>query len=198
MAKWPSRFRAIGQIVVKNTMKNTTALILLMGAVVAGSTLARGLDDTHMQHMQHMQPVEPGPSADTPRDTGPAPDPREFVGLPAPMQEHMLGNMRDHLATVNEIIGDVAGDKLDVAAKRAEQRLGMSSLALHDAAHMAPFMPKPMQDVGTSMHHAASRLAIVLQDASVSPTLESMREVNRALHEVTTACTACHAAYRIR
>lgn len=46
--------------------------------------------------------------------------------------------------------------------------------------------------------HAASRLAIVLQDASVSPTLESMREVNRALHEVTTACTACHAAYRIR
>ena len=89
-------------------------------------------------------------------------------------------------------------DKLDAAAKLTEQRLGMSSLSLHDAAHMAPFMPKPMQDLGTSMHRAASRLVIVLQDASLSPTYDSMRDVNRALHEVTTACTACHASYRIR
>ena len=42
------------------------------------------------------------------------------------MQEHMLGNMRDHLATLNEIIGDVAEGKFDAAAKLAEQRLGMS------------------------------------------------------------------------
>ena len=83
-------------------------------------------------------------------------------------------------------------------AKISEQRLGMSSLGLHGAAHMAPFMPQPMQDVGTSMHHAASRLAIVLQDTSVSPTLDTMRDVNRALHEVTTSCTSCHAGYRIR
>ena len=106
--------------------------------------------------------------------------------------------MRDHLATVNEIIGDIANDKFDEAATLAEQRLGMSSLALHDDAHMAPFMPNPMQETGTSMHHAASRLVIALQDASISPTVESMRDVNRALHEVTTACTACHASYRIR
>ena len=127
-----------------------------------------------------------------------AQDTREAVKLPPMMREHMLGNMRDHLVTLNEIIGDVADAKLDEAAKLAEQRLGMSSLALHDAAHMAPFMPKPMQDLGTSMHHAASRLVIVLQDASISPTVDSMRDVNRALHEVTTACTACHASYRIR
>ena len=113
------------------------------------------------------------------------------------MQEHMLGNMRDHLATLNEIIGDVADGKFDEAAKLFEQRLGMSSLGLHGAAHMAPFMPKPMQDIGTSMHRAASRLAIVLQDTSVSPTFDTMRDVNRALHAVTTSCTACHANYRI-
>jgi hypothetical protein len=29
-----------------------------------------------------------------------AQDTRELVRLPAPMQEHMLGNMRDHLATL--------------------------------------------------------------------------------------------------
>jgi cytochrome c556 len=48
------------------------------------------------------------------------------------------------------------------------------------------------------MHHAASRLVIVLQDASVSPSLDTMRNVSRALHEVTQSCTACHASYRIR
>jgi hypothetical protein len=131
-------------------------------------------------------------------DTAPAQDARELVRLPEPMQEHMLGNMRDHLATLNEIIGNVADGKFDEAAKLAEQRLGMSSLGLHGATHMAPFMPQPMRDIGTSMHRAASRLAIVLQDTSVSPTLDTMRDVNRALHEVTTTCTACHAGYRIR
>jgi hypothetical protein len=114
------------------------------------------------------------------------------------MQEHMLGNMRDHLATLNEILGDVADSKYDAAAKIAEQRLGMSSLSLHGAAHLAPFLPKPMQDIGTSMHRAASRLVIVLQDASITPTAEAMRDINRALYAVTSACEACHASYRIR
>ena len=129
---------------------------------------------------------------------GQAQDTRELVRLPAPMQEHMLGNMRDHLATLNEIIGDVADSKFDEAAKIAEQRLGMSSLSLHGAAHLAPYLPKPMQDIGTSMHHAASRLVIVLQDASITPTADAMRGIDRALHEVTTACEACHASYRVR
>jgi hypothetical protein len=128
----------------------------------------------------------------------PAQDARALVRLPEPMQEHMLGNMRDHLVTLNEVIGDVADGKYDAAAELAEQRLGMSSLSLHGAAHMAPFMPQPMQDIGTSMHHAASRLAIMLQNASVSPSLDSMRDVSRAIHEVTATCTACHAGYRIR
>jgi len=129
---------------------------------------------------------------------GEAQDTRQLVRLPEPMQDHMLGNMRDHLVTLNEIIGNIADGKFDEAAKLAEQKLGMSSLGLHGAAHMAPFMPQPMQDIGTSMHRAASRLAIVLQDTSVSPTLDTMRDVNRSLHEVTTTCTACHASYRIR
>ena len=129
---------------------------------------------------------------------GQAQDARQLVQLPPMMQEHMLGNMRDHLATLNEILGDVADSKYDAAAKIAEQRLGMSSLSLHGAAHLAPYMPKPMQDIGTSMHRAASRLVIVLQDASITPTAEAMRDINRALYAVTSACEACHAGYRIR
>src|SRR3569623_187279 len=125
-----------------------------------------------------------------------ADDAREAVKLPPMMREHMLGNMRDHLATLDQILGAVADAKYDDAAKLAESRLGMSSLTSHDAAHMAPFMPKPMQEMGTSMHRAASPLVIVLQDASVPPSATSLHKVAGALHAVTTACTSCHAAYR--
>jgi cytochrome c556 len=127
-----------------------------------------------------------------------AQDTRELVKLPPHMQAHMLGNMRSHLATLNEILGDIAGGKYDAAAKIAEARLGMSSLSLHGSAELAPHFPKPMQDIGTSMHHAASRLVIVLQDASIAPTADAMRNINRSLHEVTSACEACHAGYRLR
>ncbi len=125
-------------------------------------------------------------------------DSRQLVRLPEPMQEHMLANMRDHLSTLNDILGDIAQGKYGDAAKLAEQRLGMSSLAAHGAAHMAPFMPRQMQDIGTGMHHAASRLVIVLQNAAISPNEQSSRDVNAALHEVTSACTACHTSYKIR
>ena len=125
-------------------------------------------------------------------------DPRLLVSLPVPMREHMLASMRDHLATLSTVMGDIADANFDVASKLLEERLGMSSLPLHHAAEMAPNFPQPMQNAGTSMHHAASRLALVLQNASVAQTFDSMREVNAALHEVTTACVACHAAYRLR
>ena len=127
-----------------------------------------------------------------------ADDVREQVELPAMMREHMPGNMRDHLLTLNQILGDVSDAKFDAAAKIAEARLGMSSLTFHDAEHMAPFMPKPMQEMGTSMHRAASRLVIVLQDAAVTPDADSLRKVAGALHAVTTACTSCHASYRLQ
>ncbi len=130
--------------------------------------------------------------------SGKADDPRELVQMPAMMQEHMLANMRDHLATLNTVIGDMGEGKFEAASKLLEERLGMSSLPLHQAAEMAPFFPQPMQDAGTGMHHAASRLAIALQDASVTQTFDSMRQVNAALHEVTSACVACHTSYRLR
>lgn len=143
------------------------------------------------QHMHGMTPQ--GGQASASSD-----DPRELVRLPAPMQEHMLANMRDHLATLSTVVGEVAENDFDAASKLLEARLGMSSLSLHHAAEMAPYFPKPMQDAGTSMHRAASRLAIALQDASVAETFESMRKVHAALHEVTSACVACHAGYRLR
>jgi hypothetical protein len=120
-----------------------------------------------------------------------AADSRELVRLPEMMQEHMLANMRDHLRSLDEILGDVAEDKWDRAADVAEQRLGISSLAAHDASHMAEFMPQAMQAMGLNMHRAASRFAVTVQEGDRSAAC-------RGLQAITAACVACHAAYRVR
>jgi hypothetical protein len=119
-----------------------------------------------------------------------AEDSRQLVKLPEMMQAHMLANMRDHLQTLNQILIDLGDNRLDQAAELAEARLGMSSLELHGAAHMAKFMPKNMRQAGTAMHRAASRFARKAQEGDVLPAY-------RALSDVTSACVACHAAYRI-
>jgi len=118
-------------------------------------------------------------------------DVRQLVELPSNMQQHMMSNMRDHLAAINEILREMGNDELDRAAEIAETRLGMNSLNSHGASHMAKFMPGEMQTIGTGMHRAASRFALKAQEGYALPAY-------RALSEVTSACVACHAGYRIR
>lgn len=118
-------------------------------------------------------------------------DPRQRVQLPEMMQQHMLANMRDHLTAINEILEAMAKGQLDKAAQVAEARIGMSSLELHGASHMSRFMPEGMREAGTAMHRAASRFALKAQEGDALAAYA-------ALSEVTSACVACHSAYRIR
>lgn len=120
---------------------------------------------------------------------------RQLVELPAMMSQHMLANMRDHLNTLHTIQQALAANEYDKAADLAETRLGMSSLPLHDAAHMSPYMPKSMQAIGTEMHHAASQFAIIAKESSVDG---NMARSLGALSKVTEQCIACHNSYRIR
>jgi hypothetical protein len=116
---------------------------------------------------------------------------RQLVRLPAMMQAHMLSNMRDHLISLNAILQHLDKGELDQAAEVAENRLGMSSLGLHGASHLAKFMPEGMQQAGTRMHQAASRFALKAQEGDPLAAY-------RMLSEITAACVACHTAYRIR
>lgn len=118
-------------------------------------------------------------------------DPRQLVKLPEMMQQHMMSNMRNHLDVINQVLISMANDQLDQAAEIAESGLGMSSLELHGASHMARFMPEGMRKAGTSMHRAASRFALKAQEGEALPAYS-------ALSEVTSACVACHSGYRIR
>ena len=118
-------------------------------------------------------------------------DNREFVKLPEMMQKHMMSNMRDHLKSINEILIAMENDNLDKAAEIAENRLGMSSLNDHGASHMAKFMPKGMQQAGTSMHRAASRFALKADEGD-------LLAAYKMLSKITSACVACHSGYRIQ
>lgn len=118
-------------------------------------------------------------------------DDRQMVELPEMMQAHMLGNMRDHLETLDKLLAQLAAGELDAAAELAEANLGMSSLGKHGAEHLATFMPAGMRSIGTEMHHAASRFALVAEEGEPLAAY-------RALGGITAACVACHTAYRIR
>ena len=120
-----------------------------------------------------------------------ASDTRIPVELPEMMREHMLANMRDHLAAINEILVYLGDGELEKAAETAEFRLGTSSLEVHGASHLAAFMPDGMREAGTAMHRAATRFALKAEEGEVLPAY-------RALSEVTAACVACHSGYRIR
>ena len=118
-------------------------------------------------------------------------DTRILVELPEMMQQHMLSNMRDHLAAINEILVYLGDDELEKAAEVAEYRLGMSSLGSHGASHMGKFMPEGMRQAGTTMHRAASRFALKAQEGEPLAAY-------KALSEITTACVACHSGYKIK
>jgi hypothetical protein len=122
-------------------------------------------------------------------------DTRELVHFPPHLLEHEMANMRDHLITLSRIQEYLSKREFDKAGELAEKRLGMSSFGLHGAHEVAPYMPKGMQDAGTAMHHAASRFAIATQRAAVD---NDVAAALGALNEVTQACVACHAAYRLR
>lgn len=122
-------------------------------------------------------------------------DDRQFVKFPPALVEHTMANMRDHLQALQEIQMHLGMGHTDVAAKIAETRLGMSSLGLHGAAEVSKYMPQGMQDVGTGMHRAASRFAIVAQEAGVTGDL---KPVFSGLAEISAQCVGCHAGYRLK
>ncbi|MFO1414233.1 MAG: hypothetical protein U1F10_10080 [Burkholderiales bacterium] len=156
----------------------TLARAFLLIAVGTGATMAGA-----QTHQHGATPI-----------AAPAADARQLVAFPEPMRAHTLANMRDHLLALQEIDAALSRDDFDQAAGVAEKRLGMSSLELHGAAHIAQFMPKGMQDIGTQMHRAASQFAVAAQNAAVT---KDLRPALAALGAVMQQCVACHAAYRL-
>ncbi len=161
-------------------MRFEAILGVALVAVGAGAFALAVRAQTHQHNMTSSAPVQG--------------DARQLVKFPEPMRLHTITSMRDHLLAIQEINVALSKSDFDQAARIAEQRLGLSSLELHGAAHIAPYMPKGMQEIGTQMHRAASRFAVEAQSASVA---NDVRPALAALGAVMQQCVACHAAYRL-
>lgn len=154
--------------------------------LIAGLTfVAQAQTHDPAQHQRHVTAAPPPALQDH----------RQEVIFPPQMKQHTLSNMRDHLLALQEMQTALAQQAYDRAAEVAEQRLGMSSLGLHGAHEVAKFMPRGMQDAGTAMHRSASRFAIAARDVSATGDL---KPALAAMSEVTGACVACHAGYRLK
>jgi len=122
-------------------------------------------------------------------------DDRVAVDFPKPMRDHILSNMRDHLKTIALIQDAMGKGQYEKAAQLAEDRLGMSALKLHGAYENSKFMPKGMQESGTTMHHNASKFAIEIQNTAATGDL---KPALLALSNTTQSCVACHAGYKLK
>lgn len=138
-------------------------------------------------------------------------DGRELVNFPSMMRTHMLGNMRDHVRTLDGILQALGSADYDGAAKIAVEHLGLdlpsAAACKPRPANAAPpaqgsmdemmalYMPEPMRAIGLAMHTSASEFAVV---ASRAATTHDAKAAVEALSRVTQNCVACHAGYRLQ
>lgn len=137
----------------------------------------------------------------------PSADSRQVVDFPPPMRQHMLGNMRAHLAALGDILQALSTGDDATAAKIAETRLGLdspgaaacnpnrSANASPMASMMAEHMPEEMRNLGLAMHVSASKFAV---EATKAQTSHDPKPALAALSDITQRCVACHAAYRLK
>ena len=118
-------------------------------------------------------------------------DTRQEVKFPIELKKHTLHNMRDHLKALYEILDALGKDNIDRASEISESRLGMSSMRLHGANRIAPYMPMTMRKMGVALHHASSKFALVVQE-------ENPQKTYKALSKITASCIACHAQFKLK
>jgi hypothetical protein len=124
----------------------------------------------------------------------PAADTRQPVSMPAAARAELRSEMIDFMAALNEIIGYLGDGKLGEAARVADGRIGVGAMGKHRSsppeAIPGRFMPDAMHGIARGMHVAASDFARVARQAD-------RERAYAALQQVTAACVACHASYRL-
>jgi hypothetical protein len=128
-----------------------------------------------------------------PQTGSPPKDSRQLVRMPAEAERLLRQDMLEHLATLNQLLGQVAASEFQQASALAESRLGNSSMGKHRGTGMGPgrFMPPAMHQLGMAMHQAAT-------DFSTTAATGDSAETLAALQRITSFCVACHAGFRIR
>lgn len=105
------------------------------------------------------------------------------------MAEHQKQNMRDHLATIQAIVGAIAHDDMGAVAAAAG-RIGSSAAMTQMCEHMGAAAPG-FTPMALNFHRTADTIG----EAARSGDRQS---VLAALDQTLQTCVGCHAAYRQR
>jgi predicted translin family RNA/ssDNA-binding protein len=125
-------------------------------------------------------------------------DTRTLVELPNYIKEKTVVIMRDHVRALDDIIDAVQTGKFDKAESIVESRLSWSSPLRHEDQEVIKHWPEPMQKMADQLYHAATNYVVVSRDVAVEESKGSYKKINAALGELSSACRACHEAYRLR
>lgn len=125
--------------------------------------------------------------------TKPGTDGRTEIALAALERDQILGEMRDLLKAVQEVVAWAGGpgqasDRQ--AAEQAARRAGMGMAADVNPLLMAK-LPLPFKQMGLSVHKDFDGLA----DAIVQQ--ETPQQILQRLSSITARCTTCHDLYRL-
>lgn len=113
-------------------------------------------------------------------------DERISLGLPPPMKQHQMSNMRSHLEAVRSIVALIAANNFEKASRIAHTQLGLTE-EMKKMCEM--FDNKKFQELGLAFHKSGDELGDVLLKKNAAKSLE-------ALSRTMGYCVECHALFR--
>ena len=123
-------------------------------------------------------------------------DSRQIVEFPAPVYEHTLKSMCEHLEAIHTVIEAVAVEDYAKASTAAEKGLGIGHQHGPDGLQSGhKFMPTGMRQLGHQMHMNARELVVTINNAEVTGDATA---ILNSLSDVTQACVNCHQAYQLK
>lgn len=121
----------------------------------------------------------------------PVDDMRLLVPMPPETRKILRDQMKQFLATLAQIQGLLAEEKLEEAAELAETNMGRTERGKHGGKGPGRYMPIAMRSLAWGMHDSASEFAEIASKGDLTASY-------KALQTVQYSCVACHFSYRTR
>lgn len=122
-----------------------------------------------------------------------AEDPRVRIDLPADVRELFLEHMRTHMTSLDGVLQLVAAGRIKEAGTVARKEM-----AIGQGLGIGRHMPPEFREMGFEFHRAADDFARTTAAVTEPPDAAGWAMLVKGLAEITTRCSGCHAAFRVR
>ncbi len=113
-------------------------------------------------------------------------DTRISLGLSEKMKQHQLADMREHLEAIDSIVGLMAANRFQEAARIAHEKLGLTPQMQRMCGMLGN---EKATELGLAFHKSGDELGDALETGDQGKSLS-------ALHNTMQYCVSCHAMFR--